>query len=439
MKSLNDYAVNQISKATGIPKQFVNATLNKAAGYAADYMSTPIRSGSKRKNSVSHGRSKIRISDIPNVKIPMARRKAKGVNGRYAGSFKKPKRSGKSVFDKYARTGYTLSVETGGYQGGNKVAYLGHATFPVARAVEMTSYAIMKKLYQGAGLHFSYWTDEMKKEYRLLIRFQLNDNTGTEGEITYDRAVTSSWSDLAFDLLSWFTAKYRDRTSTDYQYLVHSFELQQRVGTTTDFVTVSTVQAEAMQVHFYCKSQLKVQNQTTESADHDADDVDNVPLVGRHYTATGTGFRLVRKLKTSTQALIANTVDGHFTAANGAVDGIENGPYAEPPLNSMLSGRVKSTQVRLAPGKIRASTISGKVSLKLQVLLQDSGWDSDPGAVARPYLSKGKTAMLALEKVLDVNVDQNILCAYEYQADYGCEVKVKKPVTLRAYRTNLVP
>lgn len=357
--------------------------------------------------------------------------------GRYGGLFKKPSRKRLTTFDKILSKGYVSHDEKGQVLlTTDHSAYFVHGTYPVSKVVYATGFAIVKKLALMSGIMFDSWTRILPWDMKLQVRFQLNDSTGTTGAVTFTKTPPNTWFDLATDLSTWFASTFGN-LAADIQYLVKSFQLFQVFPSTSNEVLHAFIDGDVIDVHIITHTVTKIQNRTSAGVDsNEADDVDNVPLIGKIFSGRGTGFRLKYKSSTSTEALIIDPSTGYAVVESGDLG---SSTYDEPPMTALLTQYKKYSGIKLAPGSIKSMIDSQRFRVNLNVLLKDNFYvvEQDVGLTTNVYIPRGHCKMLCLEKMLNCS-DESLRFGIENSYKIGVYITVRKSVTAPLYSSQII-
>lgn len=392
--------------------------------------------GKRAASSGSSGISKRRIVfknpvRTPNRGMRPRRKYVSRTTGVNRGFFKKPYKKNLNIFDKMTKLGHVARSESGSVFTATHCAYVGHGTFPVAAVIQSAAYAIVKSMTSKSGFQIPSWNSGLPEGLRLYIEFQLNDQTGASGSTDQIFTTADTYQTMADWIYAWFLATY-GTNSTDIQYLLSRFYLYAYNGSANTIMHCA-IRAPEIRVHFAVESVMKIQNRTATGTNIEADDVDNIPLIGKVFEASGNGLRTVTKYPSATDGLIIDKTKGYICFDDAPLSGF---PFREPPLDSTFVQSVKSSGVKLGPGAIKSSKLITKSSILLQDLLQQTGFLLNKGAVDA-YVKRGKVRVYSLEKLMNVTTDL-IRIGYEHQLNVGSYLTHTKVTTLPTYNTEIV-
>jgi len=192
-------------------------------------------------------------------------------------------------------------------------------------------------------------------------------------------------------------------------------------------------------IHFNAKSSFKLQNRSvTETLNVESDDVDNVPVAGRTYEGSGmsatvspsgwknaTGYQNYA-ISSNVYGLI-NETDFQGGAASIKV-------LSEPPLPALVHPCTRSGKIRIEPGEIKTSVLTGGFGGSLDKFyskLCALGGGANPG-VNPVRLSFGKYRFFALEKMVDC-VSFNAVNVMRF----GTEIQSELSATITLHKTSM--
>lgn len=428
------------------PKRFYGAAVTAARYYKAGrgamkvglkrpYSFTQTATTTKRQRTVS-----------PNVSI-----------GNYAGKFVKRfgkkraykrggKRSGlkrkyprKRVYAKgenyYATRGATSTIETTGSVTDTDCVYVGHSSLVGLESISIVAYAVMRKAYKIAiGWDCANVNDDIPFKagasdgHKWIVTYADNLVTGTTTAAQFSIGVNTTLKTVADTVLSPIFREFSvsDSNWSNRRLLSLVFE------DTDNFHSKCELNFESMHVDFFSKSELKIQNRTQNGSDNEADDVNNVPLVGRSYRMTGPTPRCRDK---NLQYINWVSAENGMTLYRASkYSGPKYVGWKEPPPSTAFVNCKQSAVVRLEPGQIKSDWLSTKVKLPLDKFLRRLHMlNANPGGPTTG-LGIGNHGMIALERLIGVdNTKVNVV--YEANHMHGCVVTVKpKPNMLQDYK-----
>lgn len=195
------------------------------------------------------------------------------------------------------------------------------------------------------------------------------------------------------------------------------------------------------------KSSLKVQNRTVNAVgdDDDADDVDNVPLVGKIFKVKGNNVvnrsnrRILRGIGAgnviNNDIILFDGIPRQYPTLAAAGDAIHTQPLianstfnkpAEPMKSTDIVNCVKFSNINLQPGAIKTSVVTQSFKLPLSFVLELLCGDGASAPTLQKYNPKlGYTAVMHLEKAIG-SFTSSVSIAAEVQYDIWCAITSKK-------------
>lgn len=324
--------------------------------------------------------------------------------------------------------GVQVTGEQGHIVSTDRCQFIGHATCPVDLCKRAFFRALVKLVLIRANKLNPKWdqvpwdthpTDVIIIEYR-----ESNDPTQFTIQSPAVAFGTLTQEGIANAL---FAVNYSDFT-------VFERVLYRPKNDTVGGVSINLLGAK---VHMAAFSQLKMQNQTVHvAADNEADDVNNVPLIGKSYQGTGSGTNFITS-QSGTIPFIADNITGTINKASTANE------THEPPPARMFSQVRAAGGIRLGPGEIKTSTISYAKVMSLQnfAMLVFTGDPTSASPNRYRYRKFGEFKMYALEKQLEFTApaaETNIKIAYEHDLKFACMISPKRTLqttSLVTFRT----
>lgn len=439
------------SLSAGTSKRLGNLNARSVLGLARAVSSfassVRSRSGSamstSSKGKTAQSRTKSWAKSAKNVKgVP---RKYHTV-GRYAGRFRRGKRS---LPDLFRQRGFMHTLEVHGVVSDPNCVYVGHSTYGSIQLLEVFMQAMLKKLFQKAGVVIKDVNAAIPGEtisanfiWRVDIEY-INRETGSSGSGTYqfvnsttsikalsgDQAggIAPLFTDFRAVVERYMTGDYNGTTGSAYNVeepvKLHLFRADNGV-LSIHWAHAAEINFSDEWIHLKSKSELKIQNRTlSATGSGDAEDVTNNPIQGRLYEFSSGCPRT----KIPNVSLIASMLEPSGTLNARAAQLVAAGAdsYREPPVAGTFWNCSRSAQVMLQPGQIKQQTIYHKASFHLLKFLKKCMFGYGAQSTHKQINLFGKSGMIALEDVINVNSANNISVAYEVNREFGCYLTTK--------------
>lgn len=202
--------------------------------------------------------------------------------------------------------------------------------------------------------------------------------------------------------------------------------------TVSTVVGVINMQLDQTVLELYCKSSLKMQNQTRIVGTDTTESVNNVPLYGKGYGGSGSGS-VYRSYTTNATPVNSDNTFGII----GSIPSGPTDPIAEPP-EGVEFARIKSQgKIRLDPGQIKTSIAVYKRNFSFNSLHQKLNYVGAPAATvaardSQRYHTIGQFKIYVLEKLMDSGSDANIRVDIEHNLRMSMVAKCKlKTLTIQ--------
>lgn len=400
------------------------------------------RSRSAKRTAVTRGRSRTRAPPTP--KRPASRSKAPtraSKKSRKTGS--RPRNVGpastnftgrighrnKSVtsLGEIMKKGVQVCSEQSSIETAQEALYLGHACCPSEVAKRCFWRALVKMILARSQKLNPQWDgvpadvavgDTWNVEYR---DTRETDSSGDliQYTVTYTAGLTQEG--IANILYTHFRTAEQDFTFNRILYR----PLGAHVGGISIPLTKATVTVDVL-------STMKFQNQSVTLAEDDtADEVNNVPLIGKTYHGKGTGTRYVVDER-------AAGATGSFPFYCDSKFGVilrkgDINALAEPPSAKLFENVQKSGKLHIGPGDIQTSVIKYRKSLPLAnfiAIVFDGRNDTAAGSGRFKMKYLGEFKFYGFEKQIDAvapTAENNIRVAYEHDLKFACMITPHKP------------
>jgi len=178
-------------------------------------------------------------------------------------------------------------------------------------------------------------------------------------------------------------------------------------------------------IRLISESTFKIQNHSKNGGES-ADDVDNVPLIGKSYKIRGQaiqihgqprGFATNNMTSSNSKGIVA------YSANNDT-----SGKFKEPVLKGTVVGCISYGDVQIQPGEIRTSieTFNKNMSFTQFFNKLQYQWDTGSAKQYNPGTQLGTTTFFGLEKQLNNDNISPIIIDYEHNLRMGTVVSLKQ-------------
>jgi len=376
--------------------------------------------------------------------------------GHYRGPFNKPKQVKKS--SKVMNFDAQLKIESGGVQSVpiDSSSYVGHGIAP-NRLLETVMQALMRKLFQKAGITISNFEDNIVRDLMVpvdgtvpiydypnyIIRYGYHivvnadpSSTPLANSVTWGEHVEptfgGTWGDLAHHVLETIQGDISLSALEAGQLYFVQFVLLANHGEEWDTLASMPVEQTTFDLEFY--SNLKIQNRTKSSTGDLSTEVVNAnPLEGKIYRTNKwrNGFDLKR-----TTLAAQSGAHGLYTKNNEGIiladSSVTQSSILQKPPSPYIMGVNKCNSVTLQPSDIKYSKIAWKTKIGFNefvhrmwkyFIFTSAQVGSDP---IRCEL--GFSELVGLECMLHDRVETITLdVGYELNQTYTVKCNVSKP------------
>lgn len=356
------------------------------------------------------------------VKRTNRKRKAYAKSGNQ-GFFRKGK-LGYGVLDRFARYGIITTRETGDvFSGSALVKYQSagfhHASYGKEQLFTDISLALCKTIAQkifrssvavvSAPLVAASGREvEVKMEYRTAPGASYSIQTWT-------LSPTTTVQSFATDFATWWKTQLAANVNMTFFVMTFAYK---GVGTTPAVgnEVLGRLDMRRCKIQLYSKNSFKLQNRCISSVDNnEADDVDNVPLIGRSYDGSGNYF-LTRDTYYSTAIANQNNIQisGYFSTDT---------ELCSPPPISTLRRMTKVAKLHLDPGQVKTSVLVDSRVININSL----NWIMGKSDATTNCMTIGKQRFLLFEKQIQsvATTDVSALkIAYEAELQTGVIVTI---------------
>lgn len=407
------------------------------------------KSSSRSSASTGSQRGKARRAKIPRGPFAVGAggpRRPMYTRGTYHGRFKPVRRVGPDMF---RLKGVVNTTEIHGKVADPDCVYVGHSTYSGYQLLECVCMALLKKLFVKAGMKFASLREPVSGYFAntsdcwRITLYRYIHSTGLQDAITYDlpagantsiyqivgdksAGLTPLWPGLIDALGIYASGDFSTPNSSagalanvTEPFSLHLYRQEGNTGIFWQHETQIRLQEEI--VHCKSKSQLRVQNRTkSESGNADADDVANNPVIGKLYHFNGGAPRL-KNIGVQLSSMLEPS--GVLTARGNNL----SPDFHEPPPATAFWNCYGQAGIKLEPGAIKFDTLyhyTSKPLLKFLKSMQYGIGNTVSSQQKQIYLF-GKSSMLAIEDMINVNGVENINIAYECNREFGVYMTTK--------------
>jgi len=363
--------------------------------------------------------------------------------GKYAGRFRRRKvRRDKT--DKYRNYGFCNTTEITGTVSDPDCVYIGHSTTSGHRILTVFLQAALRKLFRHVGYTCTNITDPLlgyhpnSDGWRLILSVK-EVTTGVITDVTYDTAASDSIFRIVGDTVNGIAPAWPNLYNFWVNYIQNGpptgatqqptrLSLYQRDGNVANFYHfMGDIYFPNERINLHVRSELKIQNRTlSTSGSGDAEDVSNNPLIGKSYQFSSANPRL----RVENCDIIGSMLDatGVITRRAAEFPAATSVLMREPPSPKIFWNVVKSGKAAIGPGNIKKDLLTYTVSMAVYDFFQKLDWRPFSATVATAISMKGlgKSALFALEDLINVNLAQNISIAYEVNRQEMCYLTTRK-------------
>lgn len=349
--------------------------------------------------------------------------------GKLAGRIKKHKRRLPKK-DMYEKKGIAINTEYANTvdSAGNQTVIIGHSTTVAEQMLRVAVGVLVKRLFQKMNIEVATLNDVVNvvdfsigDKFTFVGNRQGVDPPGGEGATVYSyvllagdigNTVMNLIDKLCGSLKTYINVQSNQWANAALRFSEFRFE-PVTDGTKHDRCSLKILNST---MHFYCKSDLKMQNRSVSvETDNQADNVNNVPVYGKSYEGTGTGFS-IQRAKSVNQ--LSESYFVHRTRGIMEINGTSSNGMLEPLTRKNFRGVSKSATVSYNPGEIKTSTLISSFVMYFDTLVfacvaafNNLGL---PLAATNPWIKKGKFRFQILDKVIGLTGATGVKVAYEH-------------------------
>lgn len=379
------------------------------------------------------------IRSIARRLFPAKKKVSFNTAGTYQGKFKKGK---KVVKNMALNLGFVHTTEINGNVSDPDCVYLTHSSVAPYQCLELICHALLRKLFKRAGMNVTSldtpivayrngnsdgWIIEIirqdsgngsleKNHYVISATDSIYTIVGNKAQ-----GVAPNWPGFIDRLLLYAQPQ---PGSTVYELKELNLYRKDISGIQNFDLLAVNMKLGQQKCHLAFRSELKIQNRTkAASGSSDAEDVANNPLVGRSYSFNSGVPRCSLQFNNQPFAdAIVESTGVRLYKGSQLPQGLK-----EPPLPKIFTSVKSSAKIRLEPGAIKKDVITFTMQGKLLKVLLELGFQSVASSTGT-YNNrvKGKSTMIALEDMINFNVEHDISVAYEVNREQSCYITTGK-------------
>jgi len=380
-----------------------------------------LRSVSMRGRTVSRSRSmsapKKRIVSL----VVRKRRNGGAMPGVASGKVKFLPKKVKRYLKKF-NASVDVCRESSGSLSSKTCNYLGHGTGLILQIYRSIGMCLVKHAFNQYDIFIRNFSDTIGDYTNSSVIYSINYYlsprvVGQTGSVSSSYTSATVFLNLSNDIGNTMRQLVCDNPEIQFNAIRFDFLL----ATTPAVNKTVQIDLRFLTFEYKCKSSLKMQNRSRNSLGTEADEVDNVPLNGRSYETSGTGFTYLdfNRRAIANVPFIIDPISGVITY-NGDDDATNN--LKEPPKAKFFLQSKYSGKLVLEPGHIKTSilTETKRMSLEKLVLLSKGDFTS-----LKVLARIGKSRMFALEKMISTNDGvAELATSVFFENNYDLNVKI---------------
>ena len=334
----------------------------------------------------------------------------------------------KPTMTKCVKYGVTAVDEINGSRTNSQMLLFGHQVYSLYRAYRMLAMCLVKELWRRDGFQVTNW-DDFIPTYTGAVNDVVVIISDVDGVNMYNQSFTggvSKFTDVYVSLANYLKNLSAGNTAVNPINIRVPGVLQLYVANTASIPNNLRVNIpiQGIIINIVGQSTIKIQNRTKAvGSGTNADDVSNNPLEGKIYPFKNNPKPLVKYLKPIENGF---TEQGVLVKTPAEFD--NKAEMFEPPYGRIFANCGKTTRVILQPGQIKTSNLYGTKRINMISFLNESQYHVDEGVEGfRTYAKcNWPCEIIALEDVINVNVLENIDCAYAVDRKMGMYLKFPK-------------
>jgi len=364
-------------------------------------------------------------------------KKTAGIRGRYAGKFKRTRQVSKKT-NPFIAKGFEHTAEINGQVSDPNCVYVGHSTLSGFQTMEVICQALLRKLFEKAGVIITGikqpipgYDSPSSQGWKIVIR-RTDKQAGSNQDFEYAIAGQKSIYDLIGSVAEGVTPVFPNmlavindfatgaNSGSSLNTLVPTLLMlyREESNTTAFWQMQCALNLENEKVHLSSTSTIKIQNRSLDATGSTSTEtVSSNPLSGKLYHFSSG----IPRAKIPGVTILENMYDayGVLTARATSLSLVADG-FKEPPNPKFFWNCASSSGIKLDPGSMKQDSIHFQRSGYLLKVLKSLFIGVGAGGVnARAVNLSGKSALVALEDMINVSATADITIAYEVNRKFG--------------------
>jgi len=343
--------------------------------------------------------------------------------------------------DQYLSKGFISTTEVNGTVSDPNCVYIGHSAISGIQTMEMTLHALLRKLFwkcakwdcTNIGTVIPGYDDGTSTGWKLML-YRVSQVTGVTSSWTYETGAADTIMYIVGDRANGTNGTWPAFYNVINDYAVGTnsvgtlnvdqpdrLALYKRDGNVTNFYHfMGDINLKNEVVHMKTSSTLKVQNRTkSASGDSSTDNVASNPIYGKLYEFSSGAPRA--KVEGAFPISAVSDLTAVITARADQFSGAGSEIFREPPSPKIFWNCSKSKGQTIQPGDIKSTHLSfTKAQPFLKFVKNLNLGRSDIAAGQKQINLVGKSQLLALEDMININSTENISIAYEVNRTFAC-------------------
>lgn len=311
--------------------------------------------------------------------------------------------------------GILLTKELGISGTATDCLYIGHSTFAKSQWAYCLAGILVKKIFALKKIPLRNLGDSVTVQLNDQIGLRYKPNVGNTTATTSTVIYTGTGAGVTFMTIVELFYDLFYTTWTDENVILHEIFYGDAITQKNEFINLTNCKVDV-----WVKSSLKMQNSSYGTLGDEADDVDNVPIIGKCYEGNGNGTVSNRDPQTE-KSFFAQDNCGYIQRSGTIADGL-----AELPPAKYFRSVKKVGKVNVDPGVVKYSTLSFQKKFNISDLLQEIVSITGP---ATPYKTKSKVGSFkfyGFEHVLQATSSAgSIRVAGEINYEIGMAMTIK--------------
>jgi len=347
-------------------------------------------------------------------KIVSRRRKSSGARssgfvkaGRRVKRSRKKQRSEARTVKHTVEVGQVLQLAVG-----RQIGLVGHNTHPINHVAKQSMVALVTELMKRAGFIVEGLNDPICTfiNDKITIGFSTGANAqvkDTSFSLAADTTINTIVGFLMANTNEWINNTLQQRSHQEFHYIRFTPISAANMRSRYYELNIRTLKVSISSV-----SELKIQNRSLEHIDDDEADVDNVPLLGKSYSASANSLYDTRAYTPNNSGGLRDRIDyvtspstGMMATQSDAVGSSDTSLGIQEPVDgSYYRGVKRCGGVKIEPGEIKTSKLSSTYTSWFNKLWQNLPKNLDIGAISTSNQNPfGKCRFFMFDKMIDIS------------------------------------